>query len=565
LDTVILTNATGNYTPPSCTFNRVVFNFTVTSAGRQFDRLALMFLGDIEVFRTSTAEPVQTGIVWSYVKDMTSYLALLDKPQKIIFDLGNLVDETYTGSWNTTLTATYFAAEDAFEAADAILPVSARRSAADESSQFVIPGSKAANALSLPTNTRRAIFSISACGQAAEEFWWSNVFTSDTHVFGDDSTLYGHAPFRELQLYVDGTLAGVAWPFPVIFTGGVVPGFWRPIVGIDTFDLQDDQIDISPFIPLLTDGEDHILEIRVAGIDDDGSGNGYFTETIESSWIVTGKLFIWLDTNSTVVGGSLPTVDTPRPSIQMYSATYKNSSGIVQNLEYALRVTRELHISASLQTSKGYETVSWTQSLVHSSRGMLTNGGNDQSVHQNTIGHQSSSCGYSKTYAYPLWIKSTYQLHPNGDLAIDGQMRRGKNVQQVGDLAFPSQLKTVYHGHLDNPSFRGTSETDWQNGTAWYRSTSVPRKSYSSGCTEQHYSLSSVNETCDTAPRDDAHVLYRRDILAVNGSVVYDHERLGMQDAGRTSHVAAGGWTDSESLDAFPGATVRGLLGRGPE
>lgn len=45
----------------------MLFNLTMTSAGRQFDRLAMMFLGDIEVFRTSTAEPTWYGIEFKYV------------------------------------------------------------------------------------------------------------------------------------------------------------------------------------------------------------------------------------------------------------------------------------------------------------------------------------------------------------------------------------------------------------------------------------------------------------------------------------------------------------------
>lgn len=58
----------GNYTPPACKFNRVTWNLTVTSAGRQFDRLGIVYLGDIEVFRTSTAEPTASGIIWTYLK-----------------------------------------------------------------------------------------------------------------------------------------------------------------------------------------------------------------------------------------------------------------------------------------------------------------------------------------------------------------------------------------------------------------------------------------------------------------------------------------------------------------
>lgn len=58
----------GNYSPPACSFNRVSWNLTVTSSGRQFDRLGSVSFGDIELFRTSTAEPTQTGIEWTYIK-----------------------------------------------------------------------------------------------------------------------------------------------------------------------------------------------------------------------------------------------------------------------------------------------------------------------------------------------------------------------------------------------------------------------------------------------------------------------------------------------------------------
>lgn len=44
----------------------MLFNLTMTSAGRQFDRLAMMFVGDTEVFRTSTAEPTWYGIEFKY-------------------------------------------------------------------------------------------------------------------------------------------------------------------------------------------------------------------------------------------------------------------------------------------------------------------------------------------------------------------------------------------------------------------------------------------------------------------------------------------------------------------
>ena len=58
----------GPYTPPPCSFNRVTWNLTVLSTGRQFDRLGTVSFGDIELFRSSTAEPTANGIEWTYLK-----------------------------------------------------------------------------------------------------------------------------------------------------------------------------------------------------------------------------------------------------------------------------------------------------------------------------------------------------------------------------------------------------------------------------------------------------------------------------------------------------------------
>ena len=374
----------GAYTPPKCDFNRVTINFTVTSAGRQFDRLALMYLNDTEVWRTSTAEPTQTGIIWSYVKDMSNYVSLFREPQKIIFDLGNIVDDTYTGKWETTLTATFFTADDTIDAADVIVPISARQSPSDKPSAFVVPESKAVNSFVLPQNIKKAVASISAVGQATEEFWWANVLSSDTTVFGNETTLYGYSPFRELQLYIDGTLAGVAWPFPVIFTGGVVPGFWRPVVGIDAFDLQEDEIDISAFLPILCDGKEHTFEIKVAGISDDGKGNAALTETVGSNWVVTGKIFIWLDDVDSITQGAGPTVRAPAVALGVSSSVTQGVNNSVQALDYSVKASRSFSVTSTIITSQGPRDVSWTQDLSFTINGKLTNSGKDQITTQTT-------------------------------------------------------------------------------------------------------------------------------------------------------------------------------------
>jgi len=166
---------------------------------------------------------------------MSWALSLFKEPQKLIFDLGNLIDSTYTGSYNVTLTSTFFTSEDTVVPADEILPISTRMGAQNQSSEFSFPGQNASNSVALPRNIKRAAVSIAATGQIGEEFWYTNVSracytcsskpnrlqvpNSVENTFGA-GFLYGQSPFREVQLFIDGILAGVVWPFPIIFTGG---------------------------------------------------------------------------------------------------------------------------------------------------------------------------------------------------------------------------------------------------------------------------------------------------------------------------------------------------------
>jgi hypothetical protein len=209
-----------SYTPPACDFNTVVVTFTAAVAGRQFDRLAAMYLTDTEVWRTSTQEPTRTGIYWTYTKDLSAYLALWKKPQTFLFELDNINDSTYTGQYNTTLTATFLKIEDAPVKADAILPISSLSGAAGKQSVFNIPADNATVNYTIPANVTRAMVSLSANGQIEEEFWSTNVLTPDQHTFEDTAgTLLGGGPFREVQLLIDDHLAGVVWPFQVMYVG----------------------------------------------------------------------------------------------------------------------------------------------------------------------------------------------------------------------------------------------------------------------------------------------------------------------------------------------------------
>ena len=553
-------------------------NFTVTSQGRQFDRLGLMYLGDIEVFRTSTAEPTAAGIIWTYIKEMEQYNALWAKEQKIIFDLGNIVDSTYTGPYYTTLTATFFTVPDSQPTADTILPISAEQSSKNMGSAFSVPAQTASVSYTLPQNIERAVISLSACGQATEEFWYTNTFNSDVDTFESTAgTLYGYSPFREVQLLIDGQLAGVSWPFPIIFTGGIVPGFWRPIVGIDAFDLRQHEIDITPWLPLLCDGASHTYEIRVAGLDDDGAGRATLSETVGSYWVVTGTMFLFLGEDGSVTTGALPSIDTPLPEIEISSSITTNSTGANESLTYSTTVTRDISITSTVMTSSGSQKASWTQSLSYSNFNSLTDYGFVQLTIQNTTGSDNSSSGYANMYSYPLDVNSSFSVDAAGDVGINGTLTRGLDYNVYGPSVFPSGIQTFNittpsafnpGGALTRQTVQLPAATDpyyssallstTQTGSAEYFAGG--NSSYSFGTTTQDFDFKGART--DAAPAGMTSELYHRHVMAVNSTVTEDEQTLTGQ---RTFGVPAARAGESEpATEPVEGFSVRALLGRGP-
>ncbi|KAL8871062.1 MAG: hypothetical protein Q9174_003034 [Haloplaca sp. 1 TL-2023] len=586
----------GSVSPPPCNFNRVIMNFTVTSKGRQFDRLGIMYLGDIEVFRTSTAEPTTNGIEWTYFKEMTHYISLFRSEQKIIFDMGNLVDETYTGIFSTRLTATFSTtpSDDYLYAADIILPISRQASRDNAPSAFSLPSDKAVVKHQLPAITERAVVSLSACGQGAEEFWYTNVLNSQVSTFGNEiGTLYGYSPFREVQLLIDGHLAGVAWPFPVIFTGGISPGLWRPIAGIDAFDLREHEIDITPWLPYFLRGGDHSFEIRVVGVDDDGTGKASLSSEVGSSWIVTGKIFIFLgpeyvgpEDTDTSDPSPFPRIDAPPPTLRIDSSKVTtNATGANETLTFHLSVTRYISITSAITTSATSSyPVSWTQKLSYTNLNLLQAQGLDQYTTQATNGEELSIHGedaathrYSSAYAYPITVHSTFSTESNGDFGINASVSRGLDLTVNGPSAFPSGTQSFDMGNSSSPpSFylsghqqpvpvpsrplpflNGSVTRTNQDGTARYLS--AGNRSYSLGTLQQEFSFNGLR---DVGNKGAELRLYERGIKAVDARVVSNEEVLLGARIGPLSRFGRG---DGAMLTQEGGGkSVKELLGRGP-
>lgn len=499
-------------------------NFTVLVKGRQYDRTGVMYLGDTEVWRTSTAEPTPYGIRWVWQKDMTPFLSLWRQPQTIIFDLENIVNDVYTGLLNTTLTATFFKAASSSQApADLIIPISERTGATGEPSQFTVPEQDATNTVTLPRNVNRAVFTVDVKGQGNEEFWWSNVPQSAVNTFEAGYGTYpGYSPWREVQVLIDGQLAGVSWPYPVIYTGGVVPHLHRPIVGIEAFDLREQEIDVTPWLPLLCDGNEHTFTIQIVGLDDDGATSATLSSTTDSSWYVTGKVFLWLDEDAdSITTGTLGNASAssapPPPSIAFSQTVTQNATGGNETLEYDITVSRSFSMSSEVRTQHGQGTATWSQTLHYTNTGSVyAHGYGNLNAFAITGSAEASGPGlsYSTSYRYPLFCNSTAEYAPAGNLTLWAALDQGLDLEVRGSAVFPTGLEAFAAG----AGFAGSSLSTWRNSSADYYRPADNSYSVGLGKTHQVFSFGGLAGEGDGGVTE----LYSRDVSAYNDTIVVD-------------------------------------------
>ncbi|KAI0205316.1 peptide N-acetyl-beta-D-glucosaminyl asparaginase amidase A-domain-containing protein [Astrocystis sublimbata] len=534
----------GEYLPPDCDFDHVVINFTTLVKGRQFDRTGVFYIGDIEVWRTSTAEPTSYGIRWEWLKDMTAFFSLWKQSQTLIFDLENNVDDTYTGLLNTTLTATFFKAppgkpklspgSNRGSPADLIIPISQRLGAEGKPSQFVYPAQEAkSDVTNFPHNANRAVVTVDVKGQGNEEFWWSNALQSAVDAFTPTYGVPypGYSPFREVQVLIDGHLAGVSWPFPVIYTGGVVPQLHRPIVGIQAFDILEHEIDVTPFLPLLCDGSSHTFEIKILGLVDDGASGAQLSTTTDDEWYVTGKVFVWLDDADAVTTGTLGNLYTSAPTIALSQSLAQNATGANETLEYNLAVSRSLTITSHVKTQKGEGPVTWTQLLSYSNIGGISSFGNNNLNNFSISGADAvtgPNTNYSTSYAFPLFANSTADQTPDGNLTLWAQVDQGLHVEVRGDAVLPSGIEgflALGKTSSGGGAIEGSVLQTWRNGTADYFRPGDNSFSRGAGSTHQEFSFGGMRHDGSVAE------LYHRNVSAFNDTITDDHVEFdGEQD-----------------------------------
>ncbi|WP_369167229.1 peptide-N4-asparagine amidase [Streptomyces sp. R28] len=389
----------GTYTPPrGCgdRWSKVVLRMDGKVKGRQFDRLGYLRVGGVEIFRTSTPEPSPDGIEWSVEKDVTRYSDTFRGSQNVEMLIGNVVDDTYTGIIDVKVTLTFYAGRPA--------STPSRTGTTPDHVLTLQDGT-----LTTPRNSERIVAEVYATGSGGgcEEFWYLSAPDPAPY-----SCKAGGGPYREVQIEVDGQLAGIAAPFPHVWTGGWSnPFLWYVTPGPRAFDVKPIEYDLTPFAGLLNDGRPHRVEVSVVGVPEGQSG-----------WSAPVNVLVWQDAKSAHVTGRLT---------EHKVGDIANSSTYTPGSEHRVDTegSHQLTVAGYVDTSHGRVTTTVGRSLTNTSAHRWTDGENLDALDATWTDDQSVTVD-GRGPARTTRTQRTYTMDGTLTIGADDRLR---TVLTLGD------------------------------------------------------------------------------------------------------------------------------------
>ena len=487
---------TFSYVPPACPgpWARVVLetDFSVT-AGRQFDRTANIWIGGVNVYFGTTAEPSATvSRMWHTESDLTDYSPLFAAPHDGRVDLGNLVNSTYTGVLFGSARLLFYpvaSGSTAPTAADVVLPLSA--SATGGTVALQTPSDSLSKTFTLPTNIERAYLDVIAQSQSGDEFQYTCV----PNDVANELYSCGNTAFRETEVFIDGVAAGVAPVYPWIYTGGIDPYLWRPIVGIQTLNFVPYRVDLTPFAGQLSDGTPHTVSLNVLNV------NHYFS--------TTATLLLYQDHGSAQVTGVVTanTIGTANPVVTENINT--DASGNITGT-VSITSTRDFKLAGYVNTSHGQVNTQLTQHIAFSNNQSfnVTADGNTytQDIQQNT-NISSNTVTRTKGGAHvvtteqqwPLTLSYGFFVYADGSAAQPTTVAQGYTRHDVntapGGAAYVSNVN-VTNNTTDSLVFGTTTHPQDQNASQHYQFNDNRGACWDRSITATGGALATVNDGC---------------------------------------------------------------------
>lgn len=517
--------------PLDIKFNKVIVTLNTTVAGVQYDRLLHLYLDGILLWRTSTIEPGGKLVFSTATKDVSVYAKLFSRNDiPLMFQLDNLVNKKLTGEFNVSLYATYYNAplnvsivpkdyDDELSSPGSKKHFFGNSDAADQIWSMVHQSSpnrpplvyQPSNDLTsvLPrfnANTTRAKVELFMSGNAAEEFWYSNVLDSVKDSFKEHNhPLLGHGPCRIANIYLNDMKIATLAPEPVVYTGGISPLLWRPIVATGAFDVRALEVELTPLLPLLWESPND-LRIEIGNcIDDDTNRDS--KPPIGENWITTANILTWeSDKVESSSGEFLQNYNQSSSSVlEIGGGGYSATLSQIVKSDYETFIQGAL--SFNLTNGSSINVISdCLTSMEFSNIQLYSQYGDKQEVVSLSTSHHSFSLLDADEDSL---VSQTNISHNFPFMAVISTKPVGRDIAYDVTLLRGSHALINFNGDLHNSSILLNSI---QNGTSSYYLS--PNGNHGTGRTEHRF------RALTRSPLPS--LFFKRHVLAENGEVLKD-------------------------------------------
>lgn len=519
--------AIATYSPPpsNLTYNRIILTLDTTVDGVQYDRLVHIYLNDNEIWRSSTIEP-SGRLSHSFAqKDVTMYSSLFNKDGDLLIQLDNLITGKLTGAFHIELNALFF--NDVEDKEEEEIDVSSLQNpfgknlssnpeivalttnnVADNVPPIVYYPDHDLSNIKLPSinfNTTQVLLLLTTSGNAAEEFWYSNLVDEyKDHFLYHNHHFYGHGSCRVINVFVNGIRVHSTNPKPYIFTGGVAPSLWNPIVSTGSFDLMPYHIDLTPILPLLWENPASLLSIEISNCIDDDEKT-IVKSGIGSNWITSASLAIWEDSNIDESFGSLDFIDN-LTDISSFAFAPPFSGMLTQVIKAGYENTLQTNLTYIFKNgTQKVDLKSYENKVNQTSLTFLTKFANDQS---NLSILKSNS---SKTTIDPLTLESngTFSMLSADILSSKLKFLPPTPGAPVDDVTYDVNISVEFNVGAYADFAPLVEIKSKENGTAEF--TISGSGNHGTGSMLHNYTLTAADGSS-----------YERTALADNSTLIYD-------------------------------------------
>ncbi|RHZ02114.1 hypothetical protein DYB31_013924 [Aphanomyces astaci] len=333
----------GDFSPPSCyddpDYSLVYLRYKAkVDPGRQYDRIAGVWIGNHAVLRTTTQEPSkELGPHWEIFREISQYRALFGNNGTVTASLGNVVNDVYTSSFHVTITAEFYKKDPSQHvvqrvpyAPDQIIPIFNSGSTLPWFNVQPDTLGKNFNLVTFPKNLDGLYLELFTSHHGCDEFQFNN----PPDIFKGSYGKCQGGSFREVQILLDNEIVGAVWPFPLIHSGGLLPALWYPIVSIGTFEAPTYTIDLTPYLAIVLDGKPHNVSFAV------GHGLAY--------WPINANLLVYQDHNVEKTVATLDRKVFDRNVVPNVAVRNFFNSQTVRT-----KATRQVNVESTITNSQG--------------------------------------------------------------------------------------------------------------------------------------------------------------------------------------------------------------------